>query len=176
MYRQFLTILFCSAACGAHAQSSIDITASSTSAYGQDSQGKVTRSQYGLCWRTGYWTPGDSLGGCDGELTLPIANPTAPALVSNPATVTTNAAMAPTNDPGCSFSVTLGASQTFRPGKDDLSRAARQAISENVIDKILACGKIGDIVVIGHTDRLGSQKENQDLSVRRAEAVAAFPF
>jgi hypothetical protein len=61
--------LLLGAALPACAQSSANVAATpTTTAYGQDNQGSVARSQYGLCWRTGYWTPSDSLSGCDGEL------------------------------------------------------------------------------------------------------------
>ena len=38
------------------------------SAYVQDARGVIVRDPYGLCWRTGYWTPADAVPGCD----LPI--------------------------------------------------------------------------------------------------------
>lgn len=38
------------------------------SAYVTDSRGVIVRNPFGLCWRTGYWTPADAVPGCD----LPI--------------------------------------------------------------------------------------------------------
>lgn len=38
------------------------------SAYVQDARGVIARNPFGLCWRTGYWTPADAVPGCD----LPI--------------------------------------------------------------------------------------------------------
>lgn len=58
--------LLLGAAFPAHAQNHTAIAATPGAAYGQDNQGSIARSQYGLCWRTGYWTPSDSLSGCDG--------------------------------------------------------------------------------------------------------------
>ncbi|HZW13906.1 MAG TPA: OmpA family protein, partial [Noviherbaspirillum sp.] len=43
------------------------------SAYLQDSRGVVARDPFGLCWRTGTWTPADAVGGCDGEIAKPAA-------------------------------------------------------------------------------------------------------
>src|SRR5437868_1807698 len=39
-----------------------------TSAYVQDSRGVIATNPFGLCWHTGYWTPADSVPGCDGPL------------------------------------------------------------------------------------------------------------
>ncbi|MEG0042202.1 MAG: OmpA family protein, partial [Massilia sp.] len=38
------------------------------SAYVQDSRGVIARNPFGLCWRTGYWTPADAVPGCDAPL------------------------------------------------------------------------------------------------------------
>jgi OOP family OmpA-OmpF porin len=167
--------LFClllGAAFPAHAQSTPDVAATSTAAYGQDNQGSVARSQYGLCWRTGYWTPSDSLSGCDGELAPPIASPIAPALVSNPAAIAVGGAASAAAS--CNFEVTLGESQTFGSGKTALNKAAQQRIQEQIIERLPACEGIEAIIVTGHADRLGSRKHNEEIAVKRAEAVAAF--
>jgi OOP family OmpA-OmpF porin len=34
--------------------------------YLADSAGDVVRNNFGECWRTGYWTQGDAVIGCDG--------------------------------------------------------------------------------------------------------------
>ena len=143
-----LLCLLLGIALSAHAQSAPDVAATPTAAYGQDNQGSVARSQYGLCWRTGYWTPADSLSGCDGELAPPIANPIAPALVSNPAAITTNA-LASVSSSTCDFSVTLSDSQTFGSGKTVLNKAAQQRIQEQIVDRLPVCGGIDAIVVTG---------------------------
>jgi OOP family OmpA-OmpF porin len=31
----------------------------------QDARGVIARDPFGLCWRTGYWTPADAVPGCD---------------------------------------------------------------------------------------------------------------
>ena len=33
------------------------------SAYVQDARGVIARNPFGLCWRTGYWTPADAVPG-----------------------------------------------------------------------------------------------------------------
>jgi hypothetical protein len=35
------------------------------SGYVQDARGVIARDPFGLCWRTGYWTPADAVPGCD---------------------------------------------------------------------------------------------------------------
>jgi len=168
-----LLCLLLGAAFSAHAQSTPDVAATPTAAYGQDNQGSVARSQYGLCWRTGYWTPSDSLSGCDGELAPPIASPIAPALVSNPAAIAVIGTVS-TTGANCNFTVTLSESQTFGSGKTTLNKAAQQHIQEQVIERLPVCGGIDAIIVTGHADRLGSRKHNEEIAVKRAEAVAAF--
>jgi OOP family OmpA-OmpF porin len=41
------------------------------SAYVQDARGVIARNPFGLCWRTGYWTPADAVPGCDAPLCVP---------------------------------------------------------------------------------------------------------
>lgn len=165
-----LGLLLGSAAFPAQAQS--NISATPISAYGQDQQGNVARSQYGLCWRTGYWTPVDSLNGCDGELAPPIANPIAPALVGNPAAIVTAPSSAAVAT--CNFETTLSENRTFAPGKTTLNRAAQQRILEQVVNKLASCANIDAIIVTGHADRLGTRKQNDEIAVKRAKTVAAF--
>src|SRR5438046_326930 len=86
---------------------STDIQANpQSSAYLQDSRGPAARSQFGLCWRTGYWDEKEAVTGCDGELLPPVLKAMAPALVANPMAVNTeNSAGAASSR--CSFSTTL---------------------------------------------------------------------
>ena len=62
-------LIISSAAAGVSSQTITNIQAKTPSnAYLQDARGLVARSTFGLCWRTSYWTPGDALVGCRGEL------------------------------------------------------------------------------------------------------------
>ena len=70
----------------ASAQGTQDIQANTpNSAYVQDGRGVIARNPFGLCWHAGYWTPADSVAGCDGEIVqaaAPVAAaPVAPAPV-----------------------------------------------------------------------------------------------
>ena len=65
----------------ASAQVVTDIQAKQpNSAYVQDSRGVIVRDPFGLCWRTGYWTPADAVPGCDG----PLVQAQAPAPAAAP--------------------------------------------------------------------------------------------
>src|SRR5690606_40499901 len=52
------------------AQDNVPLT--SGNGYTQDSNGNIPRSDFGLCWRSGDWTPADALPGCDGALKPPV--------------------------------------------------------------------------------------------------------
>jgi OOP family OmpA-OmpF porin len=66
----------------------------------------------------------------------------------------------------------LQADVLFAFDSADLSAAARTTVTE-LADKLVADGATGEVQVVGHTDSQGSDSYNQDLSERRAQAVAA---
>src|SRR3569832_1036109 len=87
--------LFGSAAFAASTQAITDIQAKQeSSANAQDVRGTILRSLYGLCWRTGYWTQGVAVIGCDGQLEPPVAKATAPA-IATPVAAAPGGAMPP---------------------------------------------------------------------------------
>lgn len=169
-----LSLLISTAAAGAFAQTTTDIQAKPNSAYVQDGRGNIVRDPYGLCWRSGYWTPADAVPGCDGELIPPVVKPIAPPVAATPAPVSAPAPVAPPPPKRCDFSVTLQSDETFEFNKATLTEAAKKRIETDVMSKLAACGKIDIVIVTGHTDRLGTQQYNQKLSDKRAEAVAAY--
>jgi len=174
-YKFTAGFLLCLFATIAGAQNLTDIPATPvSSAYNQDNQGNIARSQYGLCWRTGYWTPSDSVTGCDGELSPPVANPIAPALVSNPAAIAATDHAATATATNCNFAVTLGGDRIFGFGMTGLNSAATSILDQEVVEKLKTCYQIDNILVTGHADRLGTQKHNLEISLKRADAVATF--
>lgn len=141
-----------------------DITAPSSHSYNQNSSGTITRSAYGLCWRSGAWTENDAIAGCDGALASPIPNPTAPDLVSiQAAPITLKHA--------CNFTLVLGSDQTFAFNRVELNNAAKRQIDREVLPRLAECKTIS---ITGHTDNLGTAHSNQILSENRAKSVADY--
>ncbi|WP_211443563.1 outer membrane protein OmpA [Collimonas humicola] len=149
-------------ALSASAQEIKDIQAATpNSAYVQDARGVIARDPYGLCWHTGYWTPADSVPGCDGEIAQAAPAPVAPA----PAPV------APAPAP-VSQKVTFAADAFF-----DFDKAVLKPEGKAKLDDLtskLGAINLEVIIAVGHTDSVGSVAYNQKLSVRRAEAVKAY--
>ena len=147
----------------ASAQEITDIQAKTpNSAYVQDARGAIARDPYGLCWHTGYWTPADSVPGCDGELAQ-AAPPAPPA----PAPAPVAPVAAPTSQ-----KVTFAADAFF-----DFDKAVLKPEGKAKLDDLTS--KLGGlnlevIIAVGHTDSIGSVAYNQKLSIRRAEAVKAY--
>lgn len=110
-----------------------------------------------LCWRDAFWTPATANAKCDGSI---IAQAPAPAPAPAPA-------VAPVSQ-----KVTFQADALFdfdkavlKPeGKEKLSNLAAQIKNVN----------LEVVVATGYTDRIGSDRYNDRLSVRRAEAVKVF--
>jgi OmpA-OmpF porin, OOP family len=149
------------------AQANEDIqTPPGGSTYAQDARGVVIRSGSGLCWRTGAWTTGDALPGCDGPLTPPVVKVTAPAVIPAP--------LASASEPACAFSLSLSGDEVFRFGSNRLTDAAKSHIEAELRQHIAACKTAPSLAIVGHTDRIGSTSSNQRLSRQRAEAVADF--
>ncbi|MES2129530.1 MAG: OmpA family protein [Pseudomonadota bacterium] len=153
------------------------------SAYVQDARGVIARDPFGLCWRTGYWTPADAVPGCDAPLCVPpekLENgkcvappppPPPPAPAPEPAPVAKAApvvvAPAPTSE-----KVSFAADALF-----DFDKAILKPEGKAKIDDLAS--KLGSInleviIAVGHTDSIGTDAYNQKLSIRRADAVKAY--
>ena len=138
-----------------------------TSAYVQDARGVIVRDPFGLCWRTGYWTPADAVPGCDGEIAKPAPAP-APVV----------AAPAPTPAPPppppapVSEKVTFAADAFFDFDKSVLKPEGKAKL-DDLASKLQGMN-LEVIIAVGHTDSIGTDAYNQKLSVRRAEAVKGY--
>ncbi|QGZ41679.1 OOP family OmpA-OmpF porin [Pseudoduganella flava] len=147
------------------------------SAYVQDQRGVIARNPFGLCWRTGYWTPADAVPGCDlpicveperlenGKCVAPPP-PAAPAPEA-PATPVPAPAPVPTSE-----KVSYNADAFF-----DFDKAVLKPEGKQALDDLAA--KLGGIntevvIAVGHTDSVGTDAYNDKLSVRRAESVKAY--
>ena len=152
-----------------------------TSAVAQDngyvmapvSENVVVKNPFGLCWRTGYWTPAMATLECDPDLVpkkpapapaAPKAAPPAPAPAPAPAP---KPAPAPVKE-----KVTMAADAHF-----DFDKAVLKPEGKAKLDDLVGKLKVVDlevIIAIGHTDSIGSNAYNQKLSIRRASAVKAY--
>ncbi len=152
------------------AQTISDIKIPPNNSYSQDSRGIVTRSAYGLCWRSGNWAPDDAIPGCDGALLPPIPNPTAPEMVSRTENIAQADTVLTTNP--CNFTLTLESDQIFAFNSALLNKSAKQRIEHEVLPKLAKCNALESITITGHTDILGSRHLNQAFSEKRAASVA----
>ncbi len=137
-----------------------------TVGYVIDQRGDVAKSGFGLCWRTGYWTPAMAIAECDPDLAPKAAAPAAPAAA--PA-ATPAAAAAPKP---AAKKVTLAADALF-----DFDKATLRPEGKGKLDKLVADAKsikLEVIIAVGHADRLGKDAYNQKLSERRAAAVKDY--
>lgn len=148
------------------------------SAYVQDARGVIVRDPFGLCWRTGYWTPADAVPGCDvplcvepetlqnGKCVAPPPPP-APAPAPAPAPVVVPVPPAPTSE-----KVSFAADAFF-----DFDKATLKPEGKSKLDQLttqLGGINLEVIIAVGHTDSVGTDAYNQKLSVRRADAVKAY--
>ena len=130
------------------------------------SSGGTVRSGFGLCWRTGYWTPSMATEECDPDLvpkTTPVA---APAPVA-PAVKPPPAPPKPVVE-----KVTLKGDTLF-----DFDKSIVKPEGKQVLDRLADQAKdlqLEVIIAIGHADATGTDAYNQKLSERRAAAVKAY--
>jgi OOP family OmpA-OmpF porin len=130
-----------------------------TVGYVIDQRGYVAKSGYGLCWRTGYWTPAMAIAECDPDLVKKEAAPAAPA--------------APVATPKpAAEKITLAADALF-----DFDKATLRPEGKKSLDDLAAKAKginLEVIIAVGHADRIGDDKYNQKLSEKRAASVKDY--
>ena len=164
-----LAALFASASGAAMAQQPLtDIKAATpVSGYVQDARGNIVRDPFGLCWRTGYFTPALAQAECDPDLVpkpvAAVAPPAPPAATPAPA--------APPAQP-TSEKVTFAADAFFDFDKSTLKPEGKAKL-DDLVSK-LGSINLEVIIAVGHTDSIGTVAYNQKLSVRRAESVKAY--
>ncbi|MBS1191667.1 MAG: OmpA family protein [Rhodocyclaceae bacterium] len=137
--------------------------------YALDTNGAVAKSGFGLCWRTGYWTPAaaakDAAGcQCDKDL-LPkeVCEPKKPESRALPPEKKVTIA---------GEKITLAADALF-----DFDKAVLRPEGKAKLDDVVAKAKslnLEVILAVGHTDRIGKEAYNQKLSEKRAAAVKSY--
>ena len=163
--KQLAVAVVCALGLGAVAGAASAQTTTDKSGYLTDQRGEVVRSGFGLCWRTGSWTPALAIAECDPDLVPKVvAQPGAKRAVAVPPPV---AAPKPAGQ-----RVTLDADTLFDFDKAVLRPAGKAALDDFVAKTKDISPEV--ILAVGHADRFGSEKYNQELSERRAAAVKAY--
>ncbi len=134
--------------------------------YVQDARGIIVRDPFGLCWRTGYFTPALAQIECDPDLVPKPAAVTPPAAPAA-ATPAVTPPAAPTAE-----KITFAADAFFDFDKSTLKPEGKAKL-DDLVSKLGAIN-LEVIIAVGHTDSIGSVAYNQKLSVRRAESVKAY--
>lgn len=136
-----------------------------------DQRNVVAKSGFGLCWRTGYWTPAAAANdpaGCECDKDLLPKEACAP---KQAAAATSNKS----KDTGVKPSgekITLAADALF-----DFDKAVLRPEGKQKLDEVAAKAgalKLEVILAVGHTDRIGKDAYNQKLSEKRAAAVKEY--
>ena len=161
------------------------IAQGSNQGYVADTRNEIVKTPFGLCVRTGFWSPAMAIAACDPDLVpkpapapraapAPVPPPPPRAAPPKPAPAPAEPAAQPARQ-RCAATVTLQADQLFLFGKAALTNAAKSRLDKDVIGRIAgSCATLEAVVIEGHTDRLGSQQYNQKLSEKRADAVKAY--
>jgi OmpA-OmpF porin, OOP family len=136
-----------------------------------DQRDVVAKSGFGLCWRTGYWTPAAAAAdkaGCECDKDLLPKDVCEPKAAPAPA-----AAAAPAAAPKPSGEkITVAADALF-----DFNKAVLRPAGQAKLDELVAKAKainLEVILAVGHTDRIGGADYNQKLSEKRAAAVKEY--
>jgi OOP family OmpA-OmpF porin len=136
-----------------------------------DQRDVVAKSGFGLCWRTGYWTPAAAAAdkaGCECDKDL------LPKAACEPKTADQPQGPAKPADkkPPVGEKITVAADALFDFNKAVLRPAGKAKLDE-LVSKAKAI-KLEVILAVGHTDRIGSDAYNQKLSEKRAAAVKEY--
>ncbi|TJZ73853.1 OmpA family protein [Chitiniphilus eburneus] len=125
----------------------------------------VVKNSIGECWQTSSWSKDKAVKGCPGYVE-PVAA-AAPAPAPAPAAVVPAPAVS-------TKKFTLQAEVLFDFNKSVLKPSGKDALDQLYNEVANLDPKEGAAVVVGHTDRIGSEKYNEELGYRRAKAVQDY--
>lgn len=129
------------------------------------------KNSYGECWRAGYWTPAMAVAECDPDL---VKNPGKKAEVKKQDTVPAKPLVPNLGPDKPALRVTIQAEALFDFDKSVLRAEGKKTLDDEVVVKMKAHPEVEVLLVSGHADRIGSDKYNQSLSERRANAVKSY--
>lgn len=135
-----------------------------SSGYAHDASGVVVRDSSGNCVRTSNWTTKSATKDCDANLLPPpvaAAPPPAPAAAEI-------AAIEPRKEP-----INIAEKAGFDFNKAVLRAEDKQRL-DAAVAKLKTMPEDATIQVTGYTDSIGSEKYNQELSMRRAQAAQEY--
>ena len=135
--------------------------------YVEDTRQAIVKDPYGLCWRTGYWTPAQANCECDKDL-LPKEKCEPPPVAEAPKPPPPP----PPAPKPVTEKVTLAADVLFDFDKYTL-KPEGMAKLDDLAAKLKTIA-LEVVIGIGHTDRIGTDAWNDPLSVRRAQAVKTY--
>ena len=144
--------------------------------YVSDSSNQVWTTPYGLCWKTTDWSPEKAAVPCDAvrQVAAPVPPPVAvappPPVVAAPPPEPTPLVVAP--PPPVIEQISLSSDVLFEFDKAELRSSGQQKLDE-IADRLKGAN-VQLINMIGHADRIGDEKYNQQLSQKRAEAVKTY--
>lgn len=146
---------------------------------------QVWMNPFGLCWRSGFWTPEQAAAPCDVPLQAAPAPQAAapvqpliaePKLEPAPAPIVQAPAPAPAPAPVAVQptyeKVTLSADVLFDFNKATLKDAGKLKLDE-LADRLRGAS-LDEIKIVGHADRIGSPQYNKRLSEERAKTVKDY--
>lgn len=155
------------------------LTLISTAALASDNwvsmNSKPVRDSSGECIRNGVWTPATAHPECVKDLAPrpPIVPQPAPR-VEAPRPAPQSAPPTPTKPVAVPQKVTFQAETLFDFDKSVIKPEGRAVLNGFVTSLNGSRAKYDTVIVIGHTDSIGSDAYNMRLGLRRAEAVKAY--
>ena len=144
-------------------------TQAATPGYVSTAGGQVWTSPYGQCWKTTDWTPEKAAAPCDAVRVVQAAVPPPVAVAPPPPTPIVTA---PPPQPPVIEQISLSSDVLFAFDKAELKPEGMKKIDD--IAGRLKGANVQLINTIGHADRIGPDKYNQQLSEKRAEAVKEY--
>ena len=134
-----------------------------------NASGQPWKNSVGQCWRNANWTPATAHADCDGALkSEPVAQVVAPAAPAAPAAEVKKEEPKQTVIAGKTFQ----AETLFDFDKSVIKPEGKRAL-DGLVDKLKDIN-LEVVIVVGHTDWIGSEAYNMKLGARRAEAVKAY--